>query len=305
MDNIQDIVVFVRVVEKQSFTAAARELNLSASAVSRHVSRLEESLGVQLIRRSTRRLLITDIGADFYEHCARVILELDRAKSDAAGHNAEIKGLLRVHATLGVGQRLVAPAVSAFLDQYKDLTIDLTIGTQPANLLESGLDVVIRSARLSDSSLDCRELGPVRYSVCAAPRYLAKAGVPKRPQDLEKFNCLIHTGQPAPEEWRFHDRNGSFKVLVKGNLRTNNGVALYEAVKGGLGIARLPDYAATEDLAAGALTALFPDVTGWGRSIKAFYLRSRHQPAKLTIFLDFLGRFINERPFQASARRAG
>lgn len=298
MENINDIIVFVRVVERQSFTAAARDLKLSASAVSRHIRQLEESLGVQLIRRSTRRLAVTEVGENFYEQCARIVLDLDRARSSASGYNVALKGLLRVHVTLGVGQRLVAPAVSAFLEKYPDMTIDLSIGTKPVNLLENGLDVVIRSAGLPDTSLSCRELGPVRYSICAAPGYLAK-GTPERPEDLVRFNCLVHSGQPSPSEWRFHKGDKSFTVTVQGNLRTNNGVALYEAVKTGLGIARLPDYAASDDVRAGHLVALFTDITGWGRSIKAFYPRSGHFPSKILIFLDFIEGFMAKKSFQA------
>ena len=144
-------------------------------------------------------------------------------------------------------------------------------------------DVVIRSAYVSDSSLSCRELGPVRYSVCAAKSYLEKNGTPKEPRDLVNYNCLVHTGQPAPNEWHFTTPEGRETVVVSGTLKTNNGVALQEAVRGGLGIGRMPDYAASEDVKAGHVVVLFSDVTGWGRSIKAFYPRSPHQPAKVKV----------------------
>jgi DNA-binding transcriptional LysR family regulator len=157
--------VFVSVVEKQSFTAAARDLKLSPSAVSRHISHLEEELGVQLIKRSTRRLVLTDIAVDFYEQCASIIRDLEKARGMASAHTMEVKGTLRVHATLGLGQRLVAPAVRQFLAHYPDLNIDLIIGSRAANLLEAGYDVVIRSAPMNDSSLTTRELSPVQYFI--------------------------------------------------------------------------------------------------------------------------------------------
>jgi DNA-binding transcriptional LysR family regulator len=295
VENIGDIVVFVRVVEKQSFTAAARELNLSPSAVSRHISHLEESLGVQLIKRSTRRLVLTDIAIDFYEQCARIIRDLEKARGMASAHNVEIKGTLRVHATLGLGQRLVAPAVREFLTHYPDLNIDLMIGPHTVNVFEAGYDVVIRSAQLNDSSLTTRELSPVQYSICATPGYLAKFGTPAEPQDLKNFNCLIHAGQTRANEWRFEVNGETHSVIVRGNLRTNNGIALYEAVKGGLGIARLPGYAVSEDLRSGALVPLFQNVVGWGRSIKAFYPRTAHQPLRVRVFLDFIAGFMRQR----------
>ncbi|HEY4134152.1 MAG TPA: LysR family transcriptional regulator [Alphaproteobacteria bacterium] len=302
MDNVNDIIVFVKVVERQSFTAAARDLKLSTSAVSRHITQLEESLGVQLIRRSTRRMAVTEIGEGFYHQCAKTILELERARNNVIGYNDELKGLLRVHATLGVGQRLVAPAVTAFLEKYTELKVDLKISAHPVNLLENGLDVVIRSAGGPDGSLDCRELGPVRYSICAAPGFLAR-GVPAHPRDLAKFNCLIHAGQPSPYEWTFQDGAETYAVTVDGSLRTNNGVALHEAAKGGLGIAQLPDYAAWDDVRDGSLVELFSDVAGWGRSIKAFYPHSPRLPAKLSVFLDFIEDFMRRKSFRSAEAR--
>lgn len=300
MENLNDILVFIRVVEKHSFSTAAKELGLSAAAISRHINQLELSLGVQLLKRSTRHLTVTDAGADFYKRCSQLVLGLEEARNAVMGYNTELKGLLRVHATLGVGQRLVARGVHEFLKAYPDLSVELTIGTQPVNLLEHGMDVVIRSAYLSDSSLSCRELGPVRYSICAAKEYFDKHGRPLTPRDLVRFNCLIHTGQPAPNEWKFTINGRKENVVVSGSLRTNNGVALYEAVKGGLGIARLPDYAASEDVKSGEIVMLFGDVTGWGRSIKAFYPRSPHIPAKLRAFLDFMESFMSHRTLYGS-----
>jgi DNA-binding transcriptional LysR family regulator len=295
MENLNDVLVFVRVAEKRSFSTAAKDLGLSAAAVSRHINQLELDLGVQLLKRSTRHLMLTDAGADFYKRCSQLVLGLEEARSAAMGYNTELKGILRVHATLGVGQRLVAPAVRDFLKAYQELSVDLTISAQPVNLLERGMDVVIRSARVSDSSLSCRELGPVRYSICAAKGYIERHGTPRAPRDLARFNCLVHTGQPAPDEWKFSNPKGKETVAVSGSFRTNNGVALYEAVRGGLGIARLPDYAASEGVKSGELIVLFNDVTSWGRGIKAFYPRSPHQPAKLRAFLDFLETFLSQR----------
>ena len=297
MENISDILVFVHVVEKQSFTAAARELALSPSAVSRHISHLEQSLGVQLIKRSTRRLVLTDIAVDFYDQCTRIIRDLEKARDMASAHTMEVKGLLRVHATLGLGQRLVAPAVREFLTHYPELNIDLNIGSRAANLLEAGYDVVIRSAQMGDSSLATRELTPVQYFICATPGYLAAHGAPQSPQDLIGHNCLVHSGQTRADEWRFTGDGEVISVNVRGNLRSNNGIALYEAVKGGLGIARLPGYAVNTDLRAGSLVPLFPNLIGWGRAIKAFYPRSAHQPLRVRVFLDFMASFMRERSF--------
>jgi DNA-binding transcriptional LysR family regulator len=163
------------------------------------------------------------------------------------------------------------------------------------NVFEEGYDIVIRSSQINDTSLAVRELSPVQYSVCATPGFLAKHGLPKSPLDLKNFNCLVHAGQTKANEWRFENNGDVFAVVVRGNLRTNNGVALYEAVKGGLGIARLPGYSVSDDLRSGQLVPLFQNLVGWGRSVKAFYPRTAHQPLRVRVFLDFLAGYLRNK----------
>jgi DNA-binding transcriptional LysR family regulator len=300
MEDLNDIATFIRVVERNSFTAAGKELRLSSAAVSKRISRLEESLGVQLLNRSTRRLMLTEAGTDFYKQCSQVISHLEKARNSVAGNNAALKGMLRIHAALGVGQRLVAPAIQEFLKRYPDMLVDLSIDVHPINPIDHGIDIAIRSAqsaqvlRLSASSLSCRELGLVRYLICASPDYIARAGRPKRPRDLAGFNCLIHSGQLLASTWRFHGKAGEYAVNVSGNFHTNNGVAVRQAALSGGGIARLPDYAVREDLQTGRLVALFSNTAGRKRSIKAFYPRTRNLPARVQIFLDFMEEFLGQ-----------
>ena len=129
---------------------------------------------------------------------------------------------------------------------------------------------------------------PGRSDLPAAPS-------PASPQDLKNFNCLVHSGQTKADEWRFDENGETFTVIVRGNLRTNNGIALYEAVKGSLGIARLPHYAVADDLRSGQLVPLFQNLVGWGRSIKAFYPRTAHQPLRVRVFLDFVAGFMRNK----------
>jgi DNA-binding transcriptional LysR family regulator len=302
MEDLNDIATFIRVVERNSFTAAGKELRLSSAAVSKRISRLEESLGAQLLNRSTRRLMLTEAGTDFYKQCSQIISHLEQARNAVTGHNKELKGTLRIHAALGVGQRLVAPAIHEFLKRYPEVMVDLALDVYPINPIEHGIDIAIRSAqsaqilRLSASSLSCRELSLVRNLICAAPAYLTQWGTPKRPQDLAGFNCLIHSGQPQASAWRFRGRSGEYTVNVSGNFHTNNGIALRQAVLSGVGIARLPDYAVNQDVQAGRLVTLFSNSAGRKRSIKAFYPRTRHMPAKVQIFLDFMEEFLRRHP---------
>lgn len=296
MAYITDLTVFSKVVEQQSFTAAARELRLSVSAVSRHVTQLEDTLGVQLVKRSTRKLAITDIGMDFYTRCARAIAELEQARADAFSHSTELKGQLRIRSTIGIGHKLILPVINEFLKRYRDMSVELTIGVSPVNLIERGLDVIIRSDNVADVKLSSRDLGAMRYVICAAPEFVAAFGRPKTPDELKKFNCILHSGQAEPNRWRIRHNGRDYNARVRGTLLVNNGVALYEAVKAGVGIGRLPVYAAGEDLESGALRPLFKQVAGPKRSIKAFYLRTRQQPPKLKLFLDFLEQHLRTYP---------
>lgn len=295
MAYITDLIVFSKVVEQHSFTAAARDLRLSVSAVSRHISQLEDTMGVQLVKRSTRKIAVTDIGMNFYTRCAHAIDELEQARADALSHSMEIKGKLRIRSTIGIGHKLVLPAINEFLKRYRDVSIELTIGASSVNLIERGLDVVIRSDSVSDSKLSCRELGSMQYQICASPGYLAAQGWPKTPDDLKLLNCITHSGQFEPDRWRIRHKGRKYNIRVHGNLQVNNVVALCEAVKSGVGLARLPVYAMAEDIRSGALKSLFKDVGGAPRSIRAFYPRSRQQPATLRLFLDFLEQHLQAR----------
>jgi DNA-binding transcriptional LysR family regulator len=296
LDNLNDILVFVRVVEKRSFTAAARDLQISAPAASKHIGRLEESLGIQLLKRSTRRLSLTDGGSEFYAHCAKAISDLELARDAAVRQNRAVRGMLRAQATVSVAQRLLVPAIRSFIRCYPGISVSLTIGSLPVNLIEHNLDVVfVQSVRGKHASLEYRSFVPLRYFVCAAPSYLEAAGRPQSPRDLVRFNCLVHQTHKGAGEWRFGGRDGDYRVKVRGNFQTNNGVALYEAVTGGLGIARMPDYMAEDDIRAGRLTVLFDNVPSGGRAVIAAYPRRQHPPARLQAFLDFLDGFLDKR----------
>lgn len=305
MENLNDILVFVRVVEKRSFTAAARELEISAPAASKQIGRLEESLGIQLLKRSTRRLTLTEDGAEFYAQSARAISDLALAREAAVRRNRDLRGVLRAQATVSVAQRLIVPAIRGFIRRYPGITVNLTIGSLPVNLIEHGLDVVfVQSLRSKNTSLQHRSFVPVRYLICAAPAYIEAAGRPQTPRDLPRFNCLVHHTHKGAGEWRFTGPEGDYRVKVGGNFQTNNGIALYEAVTGGLGIARLPDYMANEGIRSGRLVVLFDNVPSAGRAVIAAYPRQPHPPARLQAFLDFLEGFLDKEAPGAARLRA-
>ena len=297
VDNLDDVIAFARVVERQSFVDAARELRLSSSLISKRVTRLEETLGVQLINRSTRRLSLTDAGAEFYKGCAKAFAELDAARIAATELSEQLTGRLKVHATRGAGQRLLAQGMMEFMSNYPGMELELIIESGPVNLLRDGIDVLIRSAELKDSTLDYRDLGPISYQLCASPQFLNRNGTPATPRDLVNFNCLIHTGRQRPHEWDFTGPDGDYVVRVNGNFYSNDGSAMYRATTMGLGIARLPDYITNrrEDFERHRLRVLFPGQLKSTRALRAYFPRSRRMPMKLQIFLDFMQQYWTER----------
>jgi DNA-binding transcriptional LysR family regulator len=292
--NLDDLFVFAQVVEKKSITAAAKALRMSPSAVSRRLARLEEGLKVRLINRSTHHMSLTEGGRVFYRHCVRGLAEFERGISSTEGLNDELTGLLRIHASLGVGQCIVAPAIVDFAKAYPDIRIELEVSDAPVNLLEQNLDVSIRGKAFTDEGLNniisvqSVELFSAPYVICCAPSYLAGSPPLRVPRDLPAHNCLIHTAQIMADEWWFVEKEGDYKIRVHGNFVTNNGSAVYHGALRGLGIARLPRYRIVEDLSKGRLQAFFTDKTKSDRAIKAYYPRMPRPPAKLRTFLAFL-----------------
>jgi DNA-binding transcriptional LysR family regulator len=296
MEYLSDIKIFLKVVQKKSFSAAAAELNLSQSAVSKHVARLEHSLGVQLLHRSTHQLSLTEAGADFCERAAHIVAELDDARKSAAALSAGIKGGLRVHSTFGIGQSFIAPAIARFMEDYKDVSIQLILAPgDTVNVLEQDIDLTIRLSTERDplrnqTSLSHEVLGSMRYLICGAPSYFRRAGYPAAPRDLERHNCLVHSLQPGANHWRFGSAgaNDDYVVRVAGTYSSNSGAALYEAVKRGIGLSRMLEHVVREPLKRGELEAIFPDQTRSTYFVTAYFPRSTQVPGKTRAFLDFL-----------------
>jgi DNA-binding transcriptional LysR family regulator len=294
MEYLSDIKIFLKVVQKRGFSAAASELNLSQSAVSKHVARLERSLGVQLLHRSTHQLALTEAGADFCERAVRIVAELDEARQAAAALSAGVRGVLRIHSTFGVGQSFIAPAIARFMEEYADVSIQLIVAPgDTVNVLEQDIDLTIRLSTERDplrnqTSLAHEELGAMGYLICGAPGYFERHGRPESPRDLERHNCLVHSLQAGANHWRFVGPDGEYVVRVGGTYSSNSGAALYEAVKRGIGLARMLEHVVRPEIATGELEAVFRDQTRSTYFLTAYYPRSQQVPLKTSAFLDFL-----------------
>jgi DNA-binding transcriptional LysR family regulator len=285
-DTLFDMVVFVRVVETGSLSAAARELHLSLAVVSRRLSRLEERLGVRLANRTTRTLSLTDEGAAFLARCVRILGDIDEAEMEVKRGRNTATGLLRVTSTFAFARRRLAPLLHEFRQLHPDLQIHLEATDSFVNLVESGYDLAIRFGALADSSLIARQLVPNVRVICAAPAYLERHGSPATIDELRNHDCIIY-GNPPLDHWRFADGSS---VRVKGTLSTNDGEAAHVWALEGAGLVLKSTWDVEQDIAAGRLKVVLPALQLPAAPIHAVYPHRRHTAARVRLCVEFLAK---------------
>lgn len=289
MDRLAAMTVFRRVVEQDGFAAAARDLRLSGAAVSKHVGRLEEALGVRLLNRTTRRLSLTEAGRTYFERCVRILDDIAEAEQLVTSDAASPRGQLRVNAPMSFGFRHLGPVLPEFLARYPDITVDLALNDRMVDLFDEGWDVAVRIADLPDSSLIARRVGTMRAVLAASPDYLARRGEPETPADLAAHDCLIYALTTRGQGWTFTGPGGQqVSAQVKGPLRANNGDVLAAAAEAGLGIVLMPTFIICDQLRAGSLRNLMPDWTPPMTGIHCVYPHGRHLSGKVRAFFEFL-----------------
>lgn len=289
-DRLTALEVFVRALKLGGLSAAARELGMSPAMAAKHLDELETRLGTTLVRRTTRKLSLTEAGADFLDRAERILAEIGEAEAEASARAIAIEGVLRVSAPATFGVLHIAPLAAAFHQRHPDVTLEFGFSDRYVDLLEERWDMAIRIGRLADSSLLARKLAPMRAVVCASPAYLARRGTPKRLSDLSAHDCFSYTlsEQAGASSWRF-GRDGEIKAPVRGWLRANNGEALLRAAVAGQGVVYGPRYIAAEALAAGSLVELTLDQppTPIG-AVHALTHPDRRPAAKTRAWIEFL-----------------
>jgi DNA-binding transcriptional LysR family regulator len=288
MDRLATMDLFVRIADAGSFVAAAEQLGLSRALASRAILDLEARLGTRLLNRTTRRLSLTEAGTAFYRRAQRIIADTAEAEEEAAALHVRPRGLLRLNAPVSFGVLQVAPALTAYLDRYPEVSIDLTLNDRTVDLLEDGYDLAIRIGRLAESSLIARRLAPCRLLLCAAPAYLAAHGTPTHPSDLAHHRCVAYAYGANRDEWVFTGPGGEVPVRVDARLQINNGDAIQAAIRDGYGISRQPDFIAAPDLATGRVVEVLPDWHLPDVGVHAIYPPTRSLSAKVRGFVDFL-----------------
>jgi len=289
LEDLVSMALFARVVQQRSFSAAARDLGLVKSAVSKRVAQLEERLGVRLLTRTTRKLSLTEDGVRYYEHCAALLAAADAAEEAIAGASTATKGRLRINAPTTFAQLYLARALAGYLERYPEVQIDLSTDDRFVDVIEGGYDVVIRISQLRDSALIARRLSTDRLVVAGSPEYFAKRGRPAAPPDLIGHNCLHYSLVSQAGEWQFRDVNRMpYVVPVSGNLSCSNGATLRQAALDGLGVVVAPLFTVARDVAAGRLELVLEGTRRAEIGIYALFATRRQLPTRTKLLLDHL-----------------
>jgi len=298
MDRFEDLKTFVRVVEAGTLTAAAERLGVAKSAVSRRLAELEERLGAQLLRRTTRRLNLTDSGWAFYERAVRILADLDEAEAAVSQAHGTLRGRLRVAAPLSFGLRHLGPAITDFMHLHPEVVFDLDFNDREVDLVQEGFDLAIRIAELQDSTLIARRLANVRLVLCASPAYLEEHGVPAVPDDLVRHRCLIYTYASDPSTWRYLGADGAEgMVKVSAYISANNGDFLCRAAVAGEGMVLTPTFLAYREIEDGRLVRVLPQFEWPSVAAYAVYPQTRHLSLRVRAFVDYLAQRFGDLPY--------
>jgi len=289
MELAGQMILFANVVRHGSFSAAARAVELTPSAVSKQMAQLEDRLGVRLLNRSTRAISLTEAGRAFHKRCVGIAADIEEAQAMAAAMGGRPQGTLNIASTVAFGKAQLLPLCTGFLRQFTDLRISMQLTDRPIDMVSEEVDVAIRfTEQINESSLVARKLAPNRRVVCAAPAYIEAHGAPQTPEDLNRHNCLRLSTVAAWNDWAFDGKNGKWEMHAKGNFEANSADAVYHAALAGLGVARLSTYLIGDDLRAGRLVRVLPDYVSEGSSIFAIYAARRNLAPSVRAFIDYL-----------------
>lgn len=297
LDALTSLALFARVVELRSFSAAARASGMAKSAVSRRVGGLEARFGVQLLRRTTRRVSLTDDGLRLYAAASRLLAAAAEAEASLAGAGSAEEGSIRVGAPVTFSQMYLGRALAQFLQLHPRLSLQLDAEDRMVDPVESGHDVVVRISSVQQANLVARRLATDRLVVCAAPAYLERVESPRTPADLVHHNCLHYALVPMAREWQFRGPEEAVGVAVQGSLASTDGTVLREAALAGLGLAVLPLFMAAEALAAGRLVEVLQGFRLPELTLYAVVARRRNLPPRVRLLLDFLSAHFSTVPW--------
>jgi DNA-binding transcriptional LysR family regulator len=296
MDAPGDMRAFVRVVERQSFSAAATSLGLTPSAVSRLVSKLEERLGLRLLHRTTRRLRLTSEGEVYFARARSILTDIDEVETEVRKLRGAPRGRLSINTSNAFGIHQLAPALSEFLQRYSEIEVELSFTDRVTDLITEHADIAIRAGQVNELSLRAQKFAEFERIICAAPSYLERRGVPHKPADLAKHVCIVAV---PSSPWPFHTREGTEFLKIQPRVASDNGEAALQLALDGVGIVRLADVIVGQEIRRGRLVQLLADVHKSELvPLSAVYTPGSHRLPKVSVFLDFLVERFGSAPWR-------
>lgn len=296
MDKLEAMNAFVKVVALGSYAEAGRALGLTRSAVSKAVMELEQLLGARLLDRTTRRVSATEAGLAYYENCVDILARVEETEMQVSRLHDEPRGVLKLNAPVSFGVLHLGPLIAAFMAQYPDLKIELTLNDRFIDPIEEGVDVTIRIGILADSSLIARRLAPARRVLVAEPGYVKAFGAPKTPDELVRHRCLNYGHTTTLQRWQLTQAGQTIGVAINSVMCSNNGDVLRAAALEGQGITKLPTFLVGPDLKAGRLMVVLPDYSPTELGVFALYAPNRYLAAKTRLLIDFLATRFGQQP---------
>ena len=299
--DLNDIVVFTKVVETRSFTGAADQLGLPKSTVSRKLAQLEERLGVRLVQRTTRKLALTDIGQAYYERCARIVADVAAAEQLVTDMQATPRGRVRVTAPIDISTRYLGGIVAGFVAANPDVTVELEASDRIVDLIEEGFDVAVRFGALPESTLIARRLCKIESLLVATPAYLTRRGTPATVEELDEHDRVLFTPNARVQSWTLVHGEATYEFGRPARFGSNNVGAVRGAVLAGAGISVLAEFMVADDIAAGRLVPVLPAWRNRPTDAHAVYPARQNLPPRLTLFLDHLARSLDPAPWAVPA----
>lgn len=294
MDKLNNMQVFCRIVELGTFAAVAREMDLSAMMISKYIAQLEESLGVALLNRTTRKISLTEAGELYYHRSKQLLDDFSELDESTSQLGRNVKGTLKISASIDFGGLYMVPAIESYQQLYPEVKIMMTLHNSQVNLSEGSIDLAILVTDTLDLGVIARKIAETRLCTYASPAYIKQYGEPLTVEDLKNHHCLYNTDTPHKDFWIFKDGDEELKVKTTWRFASNNGRALCQAAALGMGITQAPELSVASYLAEGKLVEILPNYRIPSLNIYATYLQRRFMPAKLTTFVEFLIRFFAE-----------
>ncbi|PDT70928.1 LysR family transcriptional regulator [Bradyrhizobium sp. C9] len=299
MDRLDELRLFLAIVDSGQFAAAGRKFGRSPSSTTRIVAELERRLGTRLLQRTTRKLSLTDSGARLAAQARRLLADYDDAIDGAIGEAASLRGNIKLSAPTLFGSRHIAPLVRGFLERHPDITLQLTLEDRLVDLIDERIDVALRIGHLTDSSLRARRVGEVRRIVVASPDYLKRHGRPRRPDDLAQHHAVTFVNQASPATWSFqHKQSGPQKIKVSSRMEVNRAETAIGLTRDGMGLTRVLSYQVADELAAGSLVRVLRDYEVAPIPVQLVYPSARLMAPRIRSFLDFAAGELPQTAFE-------